>query len=488
MSRLLSLVAVLLACGMALPAFAQPRSRTGYEMATDLVDRMVRVTGRQTPGQPGQTGYGLIVGEDTDAQGKTTLTIVVPNHVVRDEATSRDIFQPPTVAFAAEPLRIIQAKLLPEHLVQLLGDIALISVPKPEKFLTPPGIMANAAIVLPGAPGWQLGRIGEFAPDAQPGRFAYQDQSGWVLFEGLQNGRDVTGSAVVGERGVIGIVMGPSLTDPQISRVMPLTYISVRTRAWGHNWSLPLDGSVEATNALQAGPTRYLRSSEPDGIALSPIRIVPMLQNDVTARASWIPPDARVSPWFDVPARLFATPGRDSATGGVLPAGRYLPNSLWRSGAYEVLRKLDGGAWFLVGTSGQELGYVAGTDVVEIWPALATGGLSGGKVVREWTAAAGRPAVLRDVDNAYEIETYGQCQLAACDTVTIFTPAPPAAGAIMPTFQMAPLTGMWHRDDVIAIRILVPRRVIETAGTQLHVCAGPASECKPQVLFPPPGP
>ena len=106
-------------------------------------------------------------------------------------------------------------------------------------------------------------------PDAQPGRFAYQDQSGWVLFEGLQNGRDVTGSAVVGERGVIGIVMGPSLTDPQISRVMPLTYISVRTRAWGHNWSLPLDGSVEATNALQAGPTRYLRSSEPDGIALS---------------------------------------------------------------------------------------------------------------------------------------------------------------------------------------------------------------------------
>ena len=81
--------------------------------------------------------------------------------------------------------------------------------------------------------------------------------------------------------------------------------------------------------------------------------------------------------------------------------------------------------------------------------------------------------------------------MASIDTsapAIAYTPAPPAEGAIVPTFQAAPLTGTWHRNDIVRLRLQVPRAVVETPGTVLLVCVGHETDCSQQQILPPPKP
>ncbi len=478
------LIAPLLAVLPASLATAQT-GMSGYDMAKAMVERVVRVTGRQTPGIAGQTGYGLIVGQEANASGETVLVVIVPYTVVRDPERPGTVFQPPALAFSDAPLRLVAATLLPEQLPPERGNLSVLHVAKPATFKAGAAMMADPGSVLPGVPVWQVGNTTDFPPATAAARLAYQDQVGWLLFEGIDNAPVAIGAAVVGEHGLVGLAMGPSPADPIVTRVLPLPFISVRTRAWGHNWDIPLESNAGA-RGITVGPTRYNNPRQADGMALAPINLIPLLAAEASARSSWTPEGAMVSPWYDRATRLFASPRREATVVGVIPAGRYLPEERWRDGAYTVLGKLDGGAWFQVATSGQPLGYVNGSDVVEIWPLLQTAGLGGGKVVREWNGAGGRNALLRDTGTAFELETTAQCNLPRCLSAILYTPAPPQTGAIVPAFQVAPLRGVWHKGDLVSLRALLPRRVIETEGTRLYACLGGEIACTEELIYPPP--
>jgi hypothetical protein len=482
MIRRIGLAALLLGLALAAPAGAQAPP-TGFDRARALANRVVGVVGRYSPGVPGKVGYGLIVGEDADPKGGTLLVIIVPDELVRDPTAPNASFEPPRVSFSTAPDGGAPARLLSQHLAPEDGNLAVLTLPRPPSYTTPAAAMADSGALLPGAPGWLVGRSVGWTVDPIPGHFALQDRTGWLIFDGLDKDATARAGVVVGAGGVIGLVVATT-ADGKQSRVLPLTYAALRLRAWGHDWSLPLDGAASPAVSATAPPAAAAPS--PGSLVLSPLRIVQLLPAEAAARASWTPPGAHLSPWRNVPARLFAAPRREAGQVGLLPAGRFLPPEIWARGAYDVAGKLDGGAWFLVATAGQPLGYVSGNDVVEVWPVPPTTGQSGGKVVREWTASSGRAALLRDIGTAFEIETSAVCHQPVCGSVSVFTPVPPLPGAILPSFQVAPADGSWHQDDVLPLRLLLPRRVVETDGVRLLACVGDAFSCEPETLYPPP--
>ena len=498
------LAAAILAGPTAPPASAQtPAPIPGLQQTRGFMDRAVRVAGRQTPGLPGENGYGVIVGERPGPQG-ALLVIIVPDHIVRDPTRPDARFTPPLIVFPADPTQATVAQLLDERLAPEEGDLAVMTVPKPVNQRSRPAVMANSDLLIAGSPAWQTGRAAEFAPNPVPGRFALRDRSGWLTFEALDNAPASSGAAVIGERGFVGLLIGPAASDRLLTRVLAAVTIAARLRAWGLPWDIaaaaslsidpPRGGVAAITGSGSSAPAPTVPTSvEPKEtttaaapIQLAPLQIVRLLPAEAAARASWTPPGAKVSPWMDTPMRLFSSPRRDAPQIATLPAGRLLPLFLLSRGAYDIAAKLDGGAWFLLETGGQPIGYAAGADLVEIWPMQATAGLSGGKVLREWNVAGGQVALLRDAGNVYELETAVTCKADRCYTIIAYTPAPPDTGAVIPTLQVLPLTGTWRRDDVIAIRLLVPRRVVETATARLLGCVGREGDCSVETLLPPP--
>jgi hypothetical protein len=105
-------------------------------------------------------------------------------------------------------------------------------------------------------------------------------------------------------------------------------------------------------------------------------------------------------------------------------------------------------------------------------------------VVRAWQSADGRPVQLRDAGTHYELPTTLACAQEYCDGVSAFTLRAPAPGAIVPAFRSAPVAGSWRRGQAAEIRLLLPRRVVETPGTRLLGCLGLAGNCEPQTLLP----
>ena len=489
------LVAALL-CGLALvrpvqaqvqPALSGQRIAVeeprGLQLAHDLAPRVVRVTGRRGSGAQaaGEGGYGLIVGEIPDDKGGAVLVIVTPDHIVRDPTKPDRRFQPPMVTFrSGDTARQIPAELMPDRVPPATGDLAVLKLPRPSDFRLHRALMTLTSIMLPGSVAWQVGRRSEVAPNLQPGQFRHSDADGWMLFEGFENDGVTAGSIVVSNEGIVGLLMGPDERDASLSRVASINFVATRLRAWGHPWDIDEPGGEPR---IAASPGRS--SGALTGLELAPIHLVTLLPSEIASRTSWVPPGARLSTWAESPARLYAAPRRDSAVVGAIPAGMYLPQEAWRQGAYDIGQKLDGGAWFLVQTGGEPLGWAAGKDIIEIWPTAEVAGLSGGKVLREWTSPAGRPALLRDTVTAFELETSLVCRRALCNTLLAYTPPPPARGAMIPTFQVVPIAGSWREGDTVALRLLLPRRVAETRGTRLVGCIGHDDDCAEEPLIPP---
>jgi hypothetical protein len=239
-------------------------------------------------------------------------------------------------------------------------------------------------------------------------------------------------------------------------------------------------GPSPAAAAQQTSPGPAAGAA-PAASLLTPRTILTLLPSELAARGSWTPTGARVSPWSGSGAPLMASPSKDAVRVGGLPAGRLLPPDLWARGAYEIHDKIDDGAWFLLLWAGHLIGYVSGSDVVEVWPTEKLGTPPEGKVVREIEVGGGK-AVLRDAKTHYNLTLPLTCAVAYCDTVAIFTPVPPSPGSITPTFQIPQISGSWHENDSIVVTVPLPRAVVETKGTRLVTCVGFQLSCQQQPI------
>jgi hypothetical protein len=465
------------------PAQGQPRwqptrpvaqqSPQGLEHARAFLDRMVRVTARGPDGTA-LSGYGIIVGDGATEQGAPALVIVTADHLLRGPAGQ----DPPRAAtitpfgnLGASPDTIVSAK----HLPPGQGDLAVVLIPRASTARFRPVPAAGTLALLAGTPAWQSGRQGQWQPADSPGRFALRDPTGWLTFDGLDSSPAAAGSAVLTDAGLAGMLVGP---DGGASRVLAVEQIAARLREWGFRWDLP-----SGTDAATAG-----KQPEAAKFRLQPVQLVPLLPSEAASRASWVPPGARLSPWADTQIPLFSAPHKDTTRIGTLPPGTQLPVPLWASGAYEIQRKFDDGAWFLVGAAGtdgllQPLGYAPGADVIEIWPPAPPAQVEAGRLVREWAAGA-RRARLRDAGTHYSLTVPVACTRDFCDGIAVYTLRAPDPGAITPAFQMLPIAGAWQRGQVAEITVMLPRRIVETDGTTLMACMGLAGSCDPQKLLP----
>ena len=454
-----------------------------------FLDRMVRVTGRAATGKTGVSGYGFVVGEHATAQGQPGYLVVTPDHLIHDPANPTLRFEPPRVSFYTDRDRNVAADVLDVRLPPQQGDLDVLVVPKLTTRPMPDVVMADTQALLPGMATWQLGLPDTWVLGSASARFALREPAGWLNFEGLDGSPGAVGGAVVTELGLTGMVVGfgPGLGTP--ARVLPVDLMATKFREWGLAWGIPKAGEAVpaapnagnvAANAAPVAPAAPPKLAPPKN-DFGALTVMMLLPSELATRGNWVPPDARVSPWARSGAALLAAPRMGANRIGELPAGYLLPQELWARGAYEIQARLDNGAWFLLGSPGQPMGYVAGTDVVEVWPPEKPGTAPQGKVVREFPLKAGK-AVLRDAGTHYDLTAPLLCDLAVCDTILIYTPIPPTPGGIVPTFQVPRIAGSWQQNDIFEIHVPLPRALVETKGAVLMTCVGLESSCRQERL------
>ena len=496
----------------------------GRGLVSAFMPRMVRITGGRG------TGYGFIVGSRDAPGGGSRLIIVTADHLVRDP-TSKDPPAPVDISFYGNLVLISKAEVLPQHLPPEQGDLAVLLSERPLTASVPLVTMASTPALLPGSPAWEIGRPGSWDSPANPGQFSIRLPSGWLLFDGLDAERGSAGGAVLSPQGLVGMVVGEAAGPAASIRVLPIELIAAKLAEWelktnivspagaatakvaasGGLAALTFSGNdgarlpgAQLTNTMPAtadtDPNGVAGSRQPDQIASLAARtanlgLVPLLASETAARRSWVPADAKLSPMGNSSSPLMSSPRREAARIGLLPPGRILPPDVWSLGAYQITDKIDGGAWFLASSNGRPLGYVSGDDMIEIWPAATTP--PAGRVVRDWVlpnpaAAPGSPgkegperhAVLRDAGTHYDLTLPVVCQIAYCDSVGLYTPPPPLAGAILPSFRVSPMNGSWGQKQAAELHVLLPRRVVETKGTRLMSCIGQGDDCTEQQILP----
>jgi hypothetical protein len=454
----------------------------GQQLAQDFMLRVARVAGRLPGAAP---GYGFIVGTHPTADGQPGLLIVTADHLVRDPAHPDAHFQPPLLTFYSDLAHPAPAELLDQYLPPDQGDLALLVVAATAT--VSPIAAVDPRSLLPGIFAWQAGRPGVMQPSETPGRFAGRADTGWLSFEGLDASPASAGAAVLVNRGLAGMIVGADPDRAGNVRVVPIDLIAAKLQAWGLNWQIAAPvGSAAAGSAEPSGQTPLApphRRNPLASLEAPTLRVLPLLPSEAAARASWVPNGARLSPWATRPAALMTSPSADAARVGTMPPGTQLPMDLWSGGAYQILSKLDRGAWFLAGSDGQPIGYVAGNDIIEVWPAPPQQTPIAGKLVREWTVEGGQHAELRDAASHYELSLPMTCKLDFCNQVMVYTPLPPAAGAIVPPLSVPPITGSWQRNAVVDIHLQLPRYLVETKGAKLLGCIGRADSCEDQTLL-----
>ncbi len=512
---LLALAAVL---GLALPpgmlvtpAAAQINPSVlaiGQQRVTEFMGRMVRVTGRQVNGRAGETGYGFVIGSRAapmpagqmrlpGAPVGIRLLVVTADHLVRDPA-SADKPSGATLVFYGNLALSFKAQVLPEHLAPDQGDLAVLLTEDPIAARFSPVTMANTGTLLPGSPAWEIGRPGSWEVPPVPGQFSLRSTAGWLMFEGLNAQRGSAGGPVLSAQGLLGMVVGEAAGPAAPVRALPVELIASKLAEWGIKAdltpaadnamspapgglaALTLGGRPGATNGGMPAPDTTSPNAPGRQALLSlqrgpPPGLVTLLPNEAAARASWVPDNARVSPQQTGSAAVLSSPRRDGSRINSLPPGENLPPAIWQSGAYDISGKLDGGAWFLVATEGQPIGYVSGNDVIELWPAPTAP--PAGRVVRDWAALGERHAVMRDDGSHFDLVFPVQCRRSFCNSLSAYTPRLPLPGGIVPSFQMPPIHGSWKQDEVAELHVLLPRRVVETRGTRLIACMGLGLDC-----------
>ncbi len=103
-----------------------------------------------------------------------------------------------------------------------------------------------------------------------------------------------------------------------------------------------------------------------------------------TSIKDWVPFGARLSPPWDFSASVLQAPKEGAKQVGVLPPGKQLPRAVIAAGAVELLQKISGGEWYLIGSLNKPLGYVRGDEVTEIWPRHQPPQTPIGKFIRAW--------------------------------------------------------------------------------------------------------
>ncbi len=489
----LPLLALLLAvAGGVLPADAQQSVApvvAAQEHGQSFLDRMVQVRAQPVPNGPIVAGYGFIVADRPLSNWQPGFLIVTADHLLLGTGTSAPNAHPPAaVRFYADLTRAAVAEVLDAHLAPGEGDLAVLAVPQPPLPAIKPAVMGSQALAA-GMPAWQLGTPAGWTPAAANARFALRNPKGGLEFDGLDGAPESAGGAIVTEFGLSGMVVGRTGDAPAV-RVLPVELLAAKFAEWGLPWDIPALGTRSATPpaaAKSATPGAQASAAQPPpprpppAALLPPVNVLTLLPTELASRANWTPEGARASPWPGSGAPLLGSPTRGGTRVGALPPGRLLPQDLWARGAYEIQTRLDNGAWFLLASEGRPIGYVAGTDVVEVWPTEKAGTAADGAVVRE-IAAPGGKAVLRDAKTHYTLTIPLTCALAYCDSVLIYTPVPPSPGSITPTLQFRQTTGTWHQNDAFEVTVPLPRAVAETKGTQLMACVGLQYSCRQQAI------
>jgi hypothetical protein len=222
------------------PRGASGQYADGRQRAVAMMDRSVRVEAER-PGSIREQGYGFVVGEGVDPQGRPVLLVVTADHVVRDKDNPEHATAPIITLYGHQDQRLT-ATLLDLRLPPVQGDLAVLEVAKPTGSEPKPADMAPVGEIAPGTLAWKIGKSGVWLPSISPGQYVGRDGL-WMRFDGLDTPRGSSGAPVLTDKGLVGMVVLDEGVGGE-SRVLPIDVIAAKFREWGLAWSLKAAGGA----------------------------------------------------------------------------------------------------------------------------------------------------------------------------------------------------------------------------------------------------
>lgn len=231
----------------------------GEALANDLRRNVVRIVSRW-PGGLEHSGFGFVVGERAGF-----IYIATADHVVRDYSQNQ-IASAPGLFFFQDMGKEYRGDLLTTHLVQTLGDVAVIRTQPPPGFSWRRDALARVAPVR-GADVWFVGLTGTWFVPARSGAISNIEPNNTIRFEGLTIRLGTSGAPLIAQTGILGMIV----TDADVyGDATPIEVIERAFRDWQYPWQLTTTSPIAPPPATLAPPATPAPTA-----TLPPLRIPP---------------------------------------------------------------------------------------------------------------------------------------------------------------------------------------------------------------------
>ena len=221
-------------------------SPPGEQAAYAFRANTVRVISDGLPDDGAEEGFGFVF-----AQRGSTVYIATADHVVRAGDTAAKVIQ---VEFFQAQGRPVLAELQPLRLPKGEGDLALLQATAPADF-HPVWLAVSPVLSLhPGSRAWRIGRDQKWVPPTSAGGYGGLAPGALLLdFESLDTPRGSSGGPVVGDGGLIGMVV-EAKNAGRSSNVLPAETIATVMRGREIPWDIRLPGAPTSVSSPALGP------------------------------------------------------------------------------------------------------------------------------------------------------------------------------------------------------------------------------------------
>ena len=221
--------------GSAMPALPQPvNAPTGGRLAWSFRQNVVRIIATGLPDDDEENGFGFVFGEQNGE-----LYVATADHVVRKANTPAAHIG---LRFFGALGESRDATLLALRLPPAGGDLAVLRVPTPPGFKPFWPAMVPSYMLQPGDPAWRIGKGDRWNPPNGPGSFQGRAGALWLEFDNLDTPRGSSGGPILGDGGLIGIVVKDGGLSNAPAQVLPADTIAAMLQNWQLPWQLGAPG------------------------------------------------------------------------------------------------------------------------------------------------------------------------------------------------------------------------------------------------------
>src|SRR5437879_10984185 len=89
-----------------------------------------------------------------------------------------------------------------------------------------------------------------------------------------------------------------------------------------------------------------------------------------------------------------------------------------------------------------------------------------------------------DVETHFDLHIKIPCPDEACNRISLYSGSQKDAKLSTREFYSEDIIGIWKKDQIAAVYVKIPRKLVEVKGMTLWICIGTENSCKPFDISP----